>query len=103
MDGDVARYYSQNIEEGRLEHEGSRIEFARTKELLRRFLPPSPARVLDVSGGSGMYSAWPADLGYDVRLIDPVPLPVEQAELETSVIGASSHQLLVARTGARTP
>jgi ubiquinone/menaquinone biosynthesis C-methylase UbiE len=55
------------------------IEFARTKELLRRFLPPPPATVLDIGGGPGTYAVWLADLGHRVRLIDAVPLHMEQA------------------------
>ena len=55
------------------------IEFARTKELLQRHLPASPARVLDVGGGPGAYASWLVELGYDVHLIDPVPMHVERA------------------------
>lgn len=57
----------------------SAIEFARTKQLLRRVLPPPPATVLDVGGGPGAYALWLADLGYRVHLIDAVALHVEQA------------------------
>lgn len=56
-----------------------RLERDRTQELLRRFLPPAPARVLDVGGGPGAYAAWLAELGYHVRLIDPVARHIEQA------------------------
>src|SRR5207248_10085517 len=56
-----------------------RLEFARTKELLRRYLPPAPARVLDVGGGPGVYAAWLADAGYDVKLVDLLLLHVEHA------------------------
>jgi hypothetical protein len=31
------------------------------------------------AGGPGAYATWLADLGYDVHLVDPVPLHVEQA------------------------
>lgn len=58
---------------------GGPLEFERTLELLGRFLPPAPAQVLDVGGGPGQYSAWLAERGYDVLLVDPVPLHVEQA------------------------
>ncbi|HEX5937057.1 MAG TPA: methyltransferase domain-containing protein [Actinomycetota bacterium] len=80
MDPHVVAHYSLGVETERLVAGGSsRIEFARTKELLARFLPGPPARVLDVGGGPGWYASWLADLGYDVHLIDPVPLHVEQA------------------------
>jgi hypothetical protein len=35
--------------------------------------------VLDVGGGSGVYASWLAGLGYQVHLVDPVPLHREQA------------------------
>lgn len=37
------------------------------EELLERFLPPPPARVLDVGGGPGAYAAWLAGSGYAVH------------------------------------
>jgi SAM-dependent methyltransferase len=47
--------------------------------LLERFLPAPPARVLDVGGAAGVYASWLARRGYQVRLVDPVPLHIEQA------------------------
>jgi ubiquinone/menaquinone biosynthesis C-methylase UbiE len=72
-------HYGSGYEQERLGQGTSRIEFARTKELLQRFLPPPPAAVLDIGGGPGAYATWLADLGYRVHLIDAVPLHVEQA------------------------
>lgn len=82
MDGGIRDYYGDGRERERL---GSWrwLEFARTKELLLRFLPPPPTRILDVGGGPGAYAAWLAGAGYKVHLVDPVPLHVEQA-LETA-------------------
>jgi SAM-dependent methyltransferase len=76
---EIAAHYERGAELGRLEAGGSAIEFARTKELLERFLPPAPARVLDVGGGPGAYAAWLAELGYEVHLVDPLPMHVEHA------------------------
>jgi SAM-dependent methyltransferase len=47
--------------------------------LLERFLPGPPARVLDVGGASGVYASWLSGRGYQVHLIDPVPLHRERA------------------------
>jgi SAM-dependent methyltransferase len=76
---DIRSYYELGLERDRLTQGYSRIELERTKELLTRFLPPPPARVLDVGGGPGTYAAWLAHLGHEVRLVDAVPLHVEQA------------------------
>jgi ubiquinone/menaquinone biosynthesis C-methylase UbiE len=79
MDEHFFAYYGKGEEGKRLSAGTSRIELARTQELLRRFLPPPPADVLDVGGGAGPYAAWLAGLGYRVHLVDIVPLHVEQA------------------------
>lgn len=78
-DGSLAEHYGTGYEQDRLGKGTSAIEFARTRELLQRFLPPPPATVLDVGGGPGAYALWLADLGYRVHLIDAVTLHVEQA------------------------
>jgi ubiquinone/menaquinone biosynthesis C-methylase UbiE len=44
----------------------------RTQELLARLLPPPPATVLDVGGGTGVHADWLAQRGYSVHVIDPV-------------------------------
>lgn len=43
----------------------------RTKRIVQRFLPASPAVVADVGGGTGPYSFWPAGLSYEVCLVEP--------------------------------
>src|SRR5919201_6232747 len=78
-DAEMHSHYRAGVELDRLVGGSSRIEFARTRELLERFLPPPPARVLDVGGGPGRYAAWMAGSGYAVHLVDPIPLHVEQA------------------------
>lgn len=89
MDEDIRSYYELGLERDRLMQGYSRLEFERTKELLARHLPPPPARVLDVGGGPGAYAAWLAERGYDVLLVDAVPLHVEQAtELSAGRFGA---------------
>src|SRR5207244_9616974 len=76
----------------------SRIEFARTKELLQRVLGPPPADVLDVGGGPGAYAAWLAGLGYRVHLVDPVQLHVDQA---TEAASRAGHSFTAALGDAR--
>ena len=49
------------------------LEFAVHKAWIGKFLPPAPARVLDIGGGPGRYSLWLAGLGYSVTLGDLSP------------------------------
>lgn len=78
---DVERFYSQVVDEGdRLTASADgRLELLRTRELLQRFLPLAPARILDVGGGPGIHARWLVDDGYQVELIDPIARHVEQA------------------------
>lgn len=78
-DPNVRRHYDQVDEDSRLQQGWGPLELARTQELILRAIKPVPAVVLDVGGGSGVYSAWLASLGYEVRLLDQVPKHIEQA------------------------
>ncbi len=77
----IEHFYSQVIDENdRLTMSADgRLELVRTKEILLRYLPPAPARVLDVGGGTGVHARWLIEDGYEVELIDPVLRHVEQA------------------------
>ncbi|WP_214415411.1 class I SAM-dependent methyltransferase [Sphaerisporangium fuscum] len=76
---EVLDYYERDEEHRRLREGRDRLEFWRTQDVLRRVLPPAPARVLDVGGGTGVHAEWLAADGYEVELLDPVPLHVERA------------------------
>jgi branched-subunit amino acid transport protein len=78
LDREVAAYYALGAEPDRLRAPGGRLEFVRTQELFGRFLPSPPAIVVDVGGGSGVYALPLAVAGYEVHLLDPVELHVEQ-------------------------
>jgi SAM-dependent methyltransferase len=75
---EIRAYYDRGAEAGRLADWG-RLEFVRTMELLGRFLPAPPAVVLDVGGAAGVYALPLTDQGYEVHLVDPIPLHLEQA------------------------
>ncbi|MFJ6081085.1 class I SAM-dependent methyltransferase [Streptomyces sp. NPDC092369] len=99
---EILAYYGRGEEDGRLRQGGAgRLEFWRTQDVLRRILPPAPARVLDVGGGSGVHAEWLARDGYEVELVDPVPLHVEQAARLPGVTAGSgdARSLPVADAG----
>jgi SAM-dependent methyltransferase len=77
---EVLGYYALGAERGRLEEQYFPLERARTQELVTRHLGPPPGVVLDVGGAAGAYAFWLAGRGYEVHLVDPVPLHVAQAE-----------------------
>lgn len=77
----VVRFYTAEYSEAerldRTPH--GRLELLRTRHLLRRVLPPPPARVLDVGGGPGVHATWLAEQGYAVKLVDVVERHVDEA------------------------
>ncbi|MFB7242685.1 class I SAM-dependent methyltransferase [Streptomyces populi] len=91
----VMRFYGETVnEDSRLRSSADgRMELVRTQELLRRFLPPAPARVLDVGGGTGIHAEWLAKDGYDVTLVDPVPRHVERASAVCSATVGDARDL----------
>ncbi|HZR23764.1 MAG TPA: methyltransferase domain-containing protein [Vicinamibacterales bacterium] len=76
---DITEYYDWFAEEHRLTAREGQLEFVRTCDILSRFLPAAPARIVDVGGGAGVYSLWLAERGYEVHLIDATPRLVEEA------------------------
>jgi SAM-dependent methyltransferase len=81
---EIIAYYQKGQEAQRLLQGSSRLELARTQEILLRHLPAPPGVIADVGGGPGVYAAWLAGLGYTVHLVDATPLHVEQARQASS-------------------
>ncbi|NLD35814.1 MAG: class I SAM-dependent methyltransferase [Desulfatiglans sp.] len=81
---DVITHYSSGYEEKRLDINEGKIERERTRELLQRFLPPTPATIIDSGGGTGKHALWLARKGYEVHLVDIVPLHIELAKEESA-------------------
>ena len=75
---DFRDHYEHASEAERLRHGPGQLEFVRTLEIIRRYLP-LPASVLDVGGGTGPYAVWLLEQGCEVDLIDLVPRHVEEA------------------------
>jgi hypothetical protein len=97
LDTEIAAFYAFRIEDGRLaKGRTTRLEQIRMLELLKRFLPPPTAHVLEVSGGPGVHARELARLdGYDLQLIDPRAL-----DDEPSLLGA--RDMMAATKGMTT-
>src|SRR5262245_30772928 len=80
-DEEVAAYYDRGLERDRLASGAGALEFVRTQVLLERYLPAPPAVVGDIGGGPGRYAIWLAERGYQVHLVDAIPLHIEQARM----------------------
>jgi len=97
----VAYYETRYDEDQRLAKSPGRLEFARTREIIQRYLPPTCQSVLDIGGASGPYSFWLAGLGYRVTLLDPVERHIVKAQelansgtypsLEGIMLGEARH------------
>lgn len=75
-----AFYAERYVEDDRLARSGhGQLEFLRTQELVRRYLPGPGATVLDVGGATGVHAQWLAADGYAVTLVDPVEEHVAKA------------------------
>ena len=84
---EIIEHYESMDEALRLDKPENQIERLRTQELLHRYLPPPPAVILDIGGGAGVHAFWLADRGYQVHLVDGVPLHISQAEEAASQRG----------------
>lgn len=93
----ILSFYADADEASRLDSGFFQLERLRTQELLLRYLPPTPATIIDAGGGSGIYACWLASLGYQVHLLDPVPKHVEQARAASRQ--QTDHPLASAEVG----
>lgn len=78
LDRSIEKYYSEGNEKDRLA--SHRLERDRTLRILKKQLPAAPAMVLDVGGAAGVYAFPLQKMGYEVHLIDPIPLHIKQAQ-----------------------
>ena len=75
----VLEYYEKYEQENeRLKNEP--LEFVRTKEIISRFLPEKPIKIVDLCGASGHYSYWLAQKGHEVHLIDLSERHIKEAK-----------------------
>jgi ubiquinone/menaquinone biosynthesis C-methylase UbiE len=84
---EVERYYRLGLESDRLSSDVGELEQVRTQGILARHLPEPPAVIFDVGGGAGVHAFPLAEKGYQIHLIDPVELHLEQARTRESESG----------------
>lgn len=67
LDPAVLAFYCDRYDEDQrlVSSPHGRLEFLRMQQLLRRYLPPPPAAILDVGGGTGIHARWLAQEGYE--------------------------------------
>lgn len=67
----VEKYYDENAQDEwdrlGIRH---RAEFENTMRAIAEFLPPAPARLIDIGGGPGRYAIALAEKSYRVTLVD---------------------------------
>lgn len=87
MNGELAEHYgTDGAEDTRLRRSPhGRLEYLRTQELIRRWLPASGLRVLDIGGATGVHAAWLAADGHSVHVVDPVFAHVQAAAARLGV------------------
>jgi ubiquinone/menaquinone biosynthesis C-methylase UbiE len=85
---EIVDYYDRYAEESRLQQGPSQLERERTLDILTRVLPDPPARIIDVGGAAGVYSAWLSARGYEVRLLDASPRLVAEARRRNATLAA---------------
>ncbi|MBI5285428.1 MAG: class I SAM-dependent methyltransferase [Chloroflexi bacterium] len=87
----VERYYDSAAGSEWLRLERDRVEFAVTLRALDEYLPPAPARVLDIGGGPGRYAIELTRRGYEVTLAD-----ISEAELALATAKAAEAGITLA-------
>jgi ubiquinone/menaquinone biosynthesis C-methylase UbiE len=86
---EIDAHYQLTKESERLSGEFGELERLRTQTILARRLPPAPAVIFDVGGAAGVYAFPLAKQGYQVHLVDPVDLHLEQARSHASGSGVA--------------
>lgn len=80
---EIAKYYNLGKERTRLTGGSGSLEQVRTRAILNRFLPPKGV-IYDIGGGAGIYALPLAQQGYQVHLVDLMPLHVAQAQADSA-------------------
>ena len=87
----VERYYDDDADKEWRRLDRDRVEFAVTLRAFDEYLPPVPARMLDIGGGPGRYAIELTRRGYDVELVD-----ISEAELALATAKAEEAGVTLA-------
>jgi SAM-dependent methyltransferase len=79
---EIVGFYARGLERDRLVAGAGALELARTQVILERYLPRPSGVIADIGGGPGRYAIWLTERGYQVHLVDPVSLHIEQAQAD---------------------
>lgn len=79
LNQEVSQHYLESQENERLFSPQGQLEFERSKDIITRNIFKAPAKVLDLGGGTGHYSFWLANQGYEVHLVDAMQSHVDAA------------------------
>jgi len=80
LNSEAAAHYGEGYEHERLKTPHGRLEFDRSKDIISRNLFNAPAKILDLGGGTGHYSFWLANQGFEVHLVDVMESHIETAK-----------------------
>jgi ubiquinone/menaquinone biosynthesis C-methylase UbiE len=86
---EIREHYLESEEWQRLSSAQGELEKLRTQAILARNLPAAPAVVFDIGGAAGIHAFWLAQQGYQVHLIDPMELHLEQARSHAAASGVA--------------
>ena len=81
---EIERFYSNVSDENRYTKGLGPLELERNKELILRHIKSTNSIIVDVGGGTGVYSEWLAQLGHRVHLTDPVAKHIYKAKARSS-------------------
>ncbi len=77
------QYYDENAEQEWKRLENRRTEFSMVQRALREYMPPPPARVVDIGAGPGRYAVHLSLQGYRVTLVDISSVSLDLARRRT--------------------
>ena len=96
FDEEILKYYNKGNERERLDDGLSQIEKVRTLDILERYIPKTASSIVDIGGGTGVYSFLLSEKGFDVHLLDAIPLHINQAK---EINKSSKHPLKSLQVG----